>query len=97
MDAPSVGACARRIAAASLNAKAKESLPVERVDHAAWRMPSLRARRFHIKPLRVDRVDLRSEVIEHDATLELQRRRHFTLVHREVARQDHEAFDLLEA
>ena len=51
MDAPPVGACARRIAAASLNAKAKESLPVERVDHAAWRRPSLRARRFHIKPL----------------------------------------------
>src|SRR3954447_19656299 len=47
--------------------------------------------------LRVDRLYFGREVVEDDAALELQRRRHLSLVHREVARQDREALDLFEA
>src|SRR3990170_698544 len=47
---PRVGAWARRIAAASPGTKAT-SLGTVRVDHAAWPMPSLRARRLGINRL----------------------------------------------
>src|SRR3990172_5114505 len=50
ITAPPVGAWARRIAAASPSTKAT-SLGTVRVDHAAWPMPSLRARRSGINHL----------------------------------------------
>ena len=41
--------------------------------------------------------DLVGEVLEDDAALELERRRHLALLHLEVAREDHEPLELLEA
>ena len=46
---------------------------------------------------RVELLDLSREVLRDDAALELQRRRHLVLLCREVAREDAEALDLLEA
>src|SRR3990172_8623036 len=54
ITAPPVGARARRIAAASNGTKAT-SLGTGRVDHAAWPMPSLRARRSGINHLECER------------------------------------------
>ena len=45
---------------------------------------------------RVELLDGVREVLHHDAALQLQRRRHLVVLHREVARQDREALDLLE-
>ena len=45
----------------------------------------------------VEGVDLVREVLEDDPPLELERRRHLALLHLEVAREDREALDLLEA
>ena len=69
-----------------------------------WYVELVRRRPSPLAPLasrivprrRVELLDGVSEVLDHDAALQLQRRRHLVLLHREVTREDREALDLLE-